>query len=363
MWDGNWETLSWYHIKHLMLIDDVFIESATGCSYVEAMPKKKALRGQFHFTFGWDSCFVDFMDGIEWLAESRELPDTTPMFVYPLTINNVVSRREYYDGKVWESNMEVCDSSVMFGPPSYKQVDESGRRLSAAALLDIYNAVNQRKSLDLISSTGLLALVRPFEAGKAWEIGRFDVDAALVCINLDAGDAFSHSGNFLRRLRRIGQNGIKQLHRKVRSAGAGPVLREAPYYDDTETVKLVFRQCPWLKISSERLRGPLGETPLHIAASAGSIHVLEFLLQNGANVDAMDSDGETPLHYTALAGKEASAKILLEASADAQQESFFSETPLEVVSQQPAYFQVEYGPIHKLLIAHEQEESTSVFRI
>jgi len=68
-------------------------------------------------------------------------------------------------------------------------------------------------------------------------------------------------------------------------------------------------------------------------------------------VNVIDSDGETPLHYAALAGQVESAKILLEANADLQQESFFFETPLEVVSQQPAFFLVDYSPIHKLLRA------------
>lgn len=329
-WAGSWETLTWFHIKHLMILEDV---SNADCSYVETLPGKKAMRGQFHFTFGWEIPFSAFVDAMEWLAEARELSDTTPMFIYPLTMN-IKSRREYYDGKVWEACMKVCDSAALYFSEVY----------NAGPLLDIHNAVAQHKSIDFICATGVVALIRPFEAGRRWEIGRFNVGAARVCIVMDAGDAASHSPAFLSRLKSIGPVGIAQLNKKIRSAGAGPVLREAAYHDDTETVELVFRKCPWLITTStstststshtanssilvdERLRGPLGESPLHVASSSGSRKVLQLLLAKNANVNVIDSDGETPLHYAALAGQEESARILLEANADAQQESFFSET-------------------------------------
>ncbi|KAK0450129.1 ankyrin repeat-containing domain protein [Armillaria borealis] len=37
-------------------------------------------------------------------------------------------------------------------------------------------------------------------------------------------------------------------------------------------------------------------TPMHAAASYGHIHVLEFLLAHGGDVNITDDDGETPLY-------------------------------------------------------------------
>jgi hypothetical protein len=162
-WTGSWETLTWYHVKHLMFLEEVFNAGLMTRSYVQTLPGKKALRGQFHFTFGWMTPFAELIDGIEWLAEVRGLSDTTPIVIYPLT-HDIASRREYYDGKLWESCMKVCDCSVIFGD----------KLCNAGPLLDIYNAISQRKSIDLMCGTGLLALVRLFEAGKTWEFGRFE---------------------------------------------------------------------------------------------------------------------------------------------------------------------------------------------
>ncbi|KAK0223156.1 ankyrin repeat-containing domain protein [Armillaria fumosa] len=37
-------------------------------------------------------------------------------------------------------------------------------------------------------------------------------------------------------------------------------------------------------------------TPMHAAASYGHIHILEFLLAHGGDVNITDDDGETPLY-------------------------------------------------------------------
>ncbi|GAH36728.1 unnamed protein product, partial [marine sediment metagenome] len=38
-------------------------------------------------------------------------------------------------------------------------------------------------------------------------------------------------------------------------------------------------------------------TPLHFAATYGYWKIADSLINNGANVNAKDSDGHTPLHY------------------------------------------------------------------
>jgi Ankyrin repeat len=241
------------------------------CSFVETMPDTKPRRGQYHFTFGWYISFSGFMNGIEWLAEARQMPDTTPLFIHlPLTMN-IATKTEYYDGGVWEVCVTASEAAVV----------HSGNFEGAGPLLDIHNAVTQNKPIDLMCETGTLALITPF-SGVSWEFGRFTVASAMECVKLDILKAVGHEPSFLEWLLGIGEEWIAKLARRIRLAGAGPVLREAAYYDDIETVELVFEQCPWLRMETARLQGPLGATPLHIAASNDSVRVLTLLLEKNA---------------------------------------------------------------------------------
>jgi hypothetical protein len=64
-----------------------------------------------------------------------------------------------------------------------------------------------------------------------------------------------------------------------------------------------------------------GRTPLHVAAALGHTAVAEFLLREGADVDARLTDsadlpGATPLHLAAAAGHRDAAELLLGRGAD-----------------------------------------------
>ena len=56
-------------------------------------------------------------------------------------------------------------------------------------------------------------------------------------------------------------------------------------------------------------------TPLHFA-TVWTVTIMKMVLQNGANVNAVDEDGETPLHHAAVVGKVNTMDILLENGAD-----------------------------------------------
>ncbi|KAJ1412676.1 ankyrin repeat-containing domain protein [Ochromonadaceae sp. CCMP2298] len=57
-------------------------------------------------------------------------------------------------------------------------------------------------------------------------------------------------------------------------------------------------------------------TPLHFAADRGHSDISEFLLQNGANVDAVDSSGQTALMYAVACEYKDVVEILLRFKAD-----------------------------------------------
>lgn len=54
------------------------------------------------------------------------------------------------------------------------------------------------------------------------------------------------------------------------------------------------------------------ETPLHIAASTGHLRIARFLLEHGANINAIDGSSSTPLHYAAGTDNTAMIELLLQ---------------------------------------------------
>lgn len=60
----------------------------------------------------------------------------------------------------------------------------------------------------------------------------------------------------------------------------------------------------------------IGLTPLHVAGNNGKYEAAKFLLENGAEVDATDSQGCTPLHWCTMNANSHIASLLLEYGAD-----------------------------------------------
>ena len=157
----------------------------------------------------------------------------------------------------------------------------------------------------------------------------------------DRGDSFTKAQS---------SAGFRKIDNRLHEASAGTLLRDAAFSGDLEQVKVVADACPSLRWDGPRWCGPLGETPLHVAAAAGHVGIVEFLLEKKAHPDSQDRMGETALHYTAIAGETATAEVLLATKADPTIESFHSETALEVAQLDLAYFLgVETAPVRVLL--------------
>ncbi len=54
-----------------------------------------------------------------------------------------------------------------------------------------------------------------------------------------------------------------------------------------------------------------GPTPLHLAARCGSLHAVQCLLANYANLVATDQDGWAPIHHAAYFNHELIIKLML----------------------------------------------------
>jgi len=55
---------------------------------------------------------------------------------------------------------------------------------------------------------------------------------------------------------------------------------------------------------------------IHWAADRGNIHILQFLLNSGADVNLIDPDGQTALHYASSCGHLECVKLLIKFGAD-----------------------------------------------
>ena len=56
-------------------------------------------------------------------------------------------------------------------------------------------------------------------------------------------------------------------------------------------------------------------TPLHIAVYAEQLPVISYLIQQNANIEAIDVEGNTPLHIAAMVGSSTIVKYLLHKNA------------------------------------------------
>lgn len=89
-------------------------------------------------------------------------------------------------------------------------------------------------------------------------------------------------------------------------------IAEAAKSGDLEKVKALVQANPDLVFYKDSFE----MTPLHMAAAADHKEVVEFLLANKADVNAVDETGETPLHLAVMGNKKGLVELLLANGAD-----------------------------------------------
>jgi ankyrin repeat protein len=105
-------------------------------------------------------------------------------------------------------------------------------------------------------------------------------------------------------------------------------LHDAAEEGRLETVRRILKEQP----QDLNATSPLGDTPLHLAASQQHTRVVQFLLKQGADLDRKGNQGNTPLHYAADAGSVDVVKILLQHGADLEVKNDRGQTPLLVAA-------------------------------
>jgi ankyrin repeat protein/L-ascorbate metabolism protein UlaG (beta-lactamase superfamily) len=99
---------------------------------------------------------------------------------------------------------------------------------------------------------------------------------------------------------------------------------EAAEKGDMNRIRTILQQYPDLINAKDKE----GETALHKAAAAGHIAIVEYLLAQGADVDARNNDNQNPLLHAAYYGKAPVVKLLLDKGADFKQPDRYGRTIL-----------------------------------
>lgn len=98
---------------------------------------------------------------------------------------------------------------------------------------------------------------------------------------------------------------------------------DSPAYEDffnaashDDVLHLKATLLPSLDVNALEANLMQGRAALHMAAQAGSVACIQFLLAQGAKVDLRNSEMETPLHEAAFRAHPEAIKALLDAGAD-----------------------------------------------
>ncbi|XP_019378916.1 PREDICTED: ankyrin repeat and SOCS box protein 1 isoform X2 [Gavialis gangeticus] len=108
-------------------------------------------------------------------------------------------------------------------------------------------------------------------------------------------------------------------------------LHDAAYVGDLQTLKSLLQERSFQSRINEKsvwCCGWLPCTPLRIAATAGHGNCVDFLIQEGAEIDLVDVKGQTALYVAVVNGHLECAKILLEAGADPNGSRHHRSTPV-----------------------------------
>lgn len=323
------------------------------CSYVELVAVGDQ-RPEYHVTYERNIEFKAFMEALEWHAEAREIPDTTPYWI------DILAENHHDDaGEPFEPGSTMYENIVTHVIKDQAAglvllIDDARSCLTVGSnLYEMHLAIEGSKSVDLLSSSGVIATTRPFPEGT-WMHGEFDASLAENFIDFSITNAkFASAAGRNKVMNSIATDSDNSssdteppascweyvlFNQRLRHNFAGPVLRNAAYAGNLQLMEAVAKHAPLLERNAQHLQGHLGETDLHCAAAAGHIKVVQHLLAKTSNPDVQDREGETPLHYAAFCGHSEVAKLLVLHKANPSQESFSAEWPFEVAELNPAYF-------------------------
>ncbi|WP_410542263.1 ankyrin repeat domain-containing protein [Wolbachia endosymbiont of Tetranychus urticae] len=134
----------------------------------------------------------------------------------------------------------------------------------------------------------------------------------------------------------------------IRSGKSWTLLHVASYKGYNEIVKILLNNRAQIDAVNKD-----GHTALHLAAYYGHHLVVETLLKNGAQANSINSKKDTPLHYTALRSHKIATEILLKHGADVNARDNNDRTPV--------YNAVFSGSLNIIKLFAEEDFNVDVF--
>ena len=105
------------------------------------------------------------------------------------------------------------------------------------------------------------------------------------------------------------------------------------------------------------------ETCLHHAISqetGGSLHIVDFLVQNSSSLDRRTKEGNTPLHYCVIQNQPEAMRLLLRSGAVADVQNNNGKTPLSIAKERGYHLCEE---LVRATSSHLISPSTQIFLI
>ncbi|GAB6027052.1 hypothetical protein CHUAL_013779 [Chamberlinius hualienensis] len=189
-------------------------------------------------------------------------------------------------------------------------------------------------SLDGLGQTALHRCAKDGNVQACRILLSYGVDPSIVC--LQGYTAFQ-----------VATEDVQKLLQEEPSSGIGDYeyqLLEASKAGDLEVVKRILSVHKHI-VNCRDLDGR-HSTPLHFAAGYNRVSVVEFLLQNGADVHAKDRGGLVPLHNACSYGHYEVTELLVKHGANVNVADLWKFTPLHEASAKGKY------DIVKLLLKH-----------
>ncbi|WOK96098.1 hypothetical protein Cni_G04803 [Canna indica] len=101
-------------------------------------------------------------------------------------------------------------------------------------------------------------------------------------------------------------------------------LLEAARYDDIEDLVRILSMG-----ISPNSGDSQGRTALHMASANGHLEIVEYLIRNEADVNALNSEKNTPLHWACLNGHIEVVKLLIQGGANVSLLNSHERTPMD----------------------------------